>query len=398
MENPEDTFAKQKVNTGSNNETIVIEKINPVKPVIPSTEIESESEKKSIEEKNSTINPREKARLTRAITEFKTDTQKLIDEFKESTTKILESSKESEAVKNKLNTAFTDIEARLKMADEQSAKISELHTKIFESTEESGSIEDDIRNAEKTISEASESVQSKKKEFDEYHSRIFGSKDENGNEITGLKQEIEKNKSTLEELHKKETEKFKTLFAKIEDLLPGATTAGLAVAFSEQKKNYRLPNMIWSSIFVLTMSGMAWFGISTLKDITEATKATPLSISLVLSIILARIPVFIATVWLGIFASKQQSQNKRLEQEYAHKENSAKSYEGFKRQIDSLEQTDENKELSVKLLENIVDSMGFNPSSTLENAGHREEPPVIEKAFNFITGSEKIISGSENLK
>jgi len=392
MENSESTIPEQEADTVTE-----IAKIAPSELAISTATIESEKEELS-KEKNSTIDPREKARLTRVINEFKTDTQKLIDEFRESTTKILESSKESEVVKNKLNTAFTDVEAKLKTADEQSAKISGLHTEIFESTKENDSIEDSIKDAEKTISEASESVQAKKKEFDDYHSRIFGSKDESGNEIAGLKQEIEKNKNNLEELHKKEAEKFKTLFAKIEDLLPGATTAGLAVAFSEQKKNYRLPNIIWSSIFVITMSGMALFGISTLKDITEATKATPLSISLVLSIILARTPVFIATIWLGIFASKQQSQNKRLEQEYAHKENSAKSYEGFKRQIDSLEQTVENKELSVKLLKNIVDSMGFNPSSTLENASHREEPPVIEKVLNFIAGSDKIIPGSENLK
>lgn len=396
MENSEDIIPEQETNSNNPSETTKIEEITPVEIAIPNTD--TELEKEPIEEKTIAIDPREKARLTRVINEFKNDTQKLIEEFKESTTKILESSKESEVVKNKLNIAFTDIEAKLKTADEQSAKISELHTEIFKSTEENDSIEDDIKEAERTISEASDSVQAKKKEFDEYHSRIFGSKDESGNEVAGLKQEIEKNKNTLEELHKKETEKFKTLFEKIEGLLPGATTAGLAMAFANQKKNYHWPNKLWSSVFVLTMIGMAWFGISTLKDITEATKATPLSISLVLSIILARTPFFIATIWLGIFASKQQSQNKRLEQEYAHKENTAKSYEGFKRQIDSLEQSDDNKDLSMKLLENMVVSMSYNPSSTLENASHREEPPIIEKALNFITSSEKIIPGSDNLK
>ncbi|HBI16812.1 MAG TPA: hypothetical protein DDY52_01470 [Candidatus Moranbacteria bacterium] len=361
----------------------------------PNDNISTSEKEKITKERKILIDPVQKGRFTRAINDFKSDSGKLLEEIKGTHTKILELNAEGENVKQKIDTAFADIEEKLEIANKKHAKILEIHTEIFESTEEKESIKNNIKKAEEEINKAAETVREKKKNFNDYYEKIFGSKNEAGDEITGLKQEIEKNSNKLTELYKQENAKFKTLFEKIEGLLPGATNAGLAVAFSTQKDKYRNPNIFWAFIFIATMAAMALFGVDTLKSITNITTKEPLSLSLVISLILARTPFFIAVIWLGIFSSKQQSQNKRLEQEYAHKESIAKSYEGFKRQIESLEETDEHKELSMKLMRNIVNSVGYNPSLTLDNESHREEPPLIDKALSFFTNGKKKFEANE---
>lgn len=370
------------ISTGET-ETKELIKSEPIEIVIPNTETKTE---KIPKEENEHLSSGQKARLTRAINEFKSDANKLLGEIRDTHTKILELNTESGEVKKKIDTAFTDIENKVQSSNEKNAKIIELHNKIFVSSEEESCIDDDIKEATEAIKQAVNEIQGKKAGFNEYYAKIFGTKNEAGEEVPGLKQEIEKNKTELNNLHKQESEKFKALFEKIEGLLPGATSAGLAKTFADQKKQYRIPNIIWSIVFVITMLIMAGFGAYTWKDIVDANAIT---LSFVLSKILARTPFFIATIWLGYFASKQQSQNKRLEQEYAHKENVSRSYEGFKRQINSLEQTDENKEISLKLLANIVESVGYNPSITLDNESHREEPPLIDKALSLFTGGKK---------
>lgn len=109
--------------------------------------------------------------------------------------------------------------------------------------------------------------------------------------------------------------------------------------------------------------------------------------------ILARLPFFIPAVWLAIFASKQQSQYKRLQQEYVYKETLAKSYESYKREIDILPESDEKILLQQKLISAMVEMCGFNPSLTLENKSHDDKPPLpgsdLLQNMKFNIGSKK---------
>lgn len=157
--------------------------------------------------------------------------------------------------------------------------------------------------------------------------------------------------------------------AKIEGLLPGATSAGLAKSYHDQKNSYKWPNIIWSAVFTLTMIGMVYYAIKTVTDSTDIGNA--------FMNILSRAPFFIPTIWLALFASKQQSQNRRLEQEYAYKESLAKSYDGYKREIENLPESDEKNEIMEKLVRTMIDTAGFNPSSTLEKQSHNDKPPIF---------------------
>lgn len=217
-------------------------------------------------------------------------------------------------------------------------------------------------NAE--ISEIEEKVQ-------EFESKVFG---KNTEDKEALKFKINDLKSELEELHSGWEEKYGALSAKIESLLPGATSAGLAKSYSDQKNSYKTPNILWSVVFIGTMIGMVWYAINSIKD-SKTLGGTFMSI-------LARAPFFVPTIWLALFASKQQSQNRRLEQEYAHKESLAKSYEGYKREIAKLPESSDKEEIMEKLVASLIDASSYNPSETLEKKSHNDSPPLISSFMN----------------
>jgi len=205
----------------------------------------------------------------------------------------------------------------------------------------------------------------------EFETKVFGKTTE---DKEALKFKITELKSELEELHSDWEEKYGTLSTKIEALLPGATSAGLAKSYHDQKKSYKTPNTLWSIVFIGTMIGMVWYAVTTIKD-SETVGGAFMNI-------LARAPFFVPTIWLALFASKQQSQNRRLEQEYAHKESLAKSYEGYKREIAKLPESSDKEEIMEKLVASLIDASSYNPSETLEKKSHNDSPPLLSSLMN----------------
>jgi cell division protein FtsB len=208
-----------------------------------------------------------------------------------------------------------------------------------------------------------------KNELQEFRDFVYG------NETLkkeGFKKEIEtfynKTAGSHKGLHDGWQESYDTLYKKIEGLLPGATSTGLAKAYEDQSKNYKLPVTIWSGVFIVTMVFMIWIALNTMKSTTDVIDA--------LLGVLARLPFFVPAIWLAIFASKQQSQFKRLSQEYAYKQTLAKSFEGYKREIQNLPDGDTKNQLLDKLTAAMVDMCAFNPSGTLENKTHDDRPPI----------------------
>ncbi len=226
-----------------------------------------------------------------------------------------------------------------------------------------------------------------KNELTDFRELVFGS------ETTGkfgfkkeLENLLEQTKTSGSNLHTEWSSTYKTLYDKIEGLLPGATATGLSKAYQDQKKSYSTPVLIWSIVFGVTVGGMMAFGLYVYAEVK--------SISESLTHILARLPFFIPAVWLAVFSSKQQSQFKRLQQEYAYKESLAKSFEAYKREIDQLPDSDRKTELIEKLIDSMVTMCGYNPSVTLENRSHEEKPPlpgsdIVKKVLGKGNGTTK---------
>lgn len=220
------------------------------------------------------------------------------------------------------------------------------------------------------VNEYSSEIAEVETKVQEFETKVFGKTAE---DKESLKFKLNDLKTQHEELHGEWEGNFETLSAKIESLLPGATSAGLAKSYYDQKNSYKLPNIIWSIVFIATMAGMVWYAVATVKDSEGISEA--------FMNILGRAPFFVPTIWLALFSSKQQSQNRRLEQEYAFKESLAKSYDGYKREIEKLPESKEKNEIMEKLVRSMVDAAGFNPSSTLEKVSHNDNPPILGRWF-----------------
>ncbi|MBL7919106.1 MAG: hypothetical protein JNJ40_02260 [Bacteroidia bacterium] len=264
-------------------------------------------------------------------------------------------------------------------------KINEFHSEILRPKEGQDKSQIELfREAFSSVSSDRIKSEAEVKAIENYKIELLGDQEKN---IVGQKQRIDELENEIKTKKKLWEDNSDTLFKKIEGLLPGATATGLAKAYQDQRISYNKPYWGWAITFVVTLCCIILFAISNLKDASSVEDAFLKVIS--------RLPFFVPAFWLAIFASKQQSQNKRLQQEYAHKEVLAKSYEADKREIEKLPDSAEKTKLSEKLLETMIDSAKFNPSETLGSRTHNDGPPSVFELFKIkmlkkLTGADKL--------
>lgn len=281
------------------------------------------------------------------------------------------------------------IENFKKLADEQSSAISDLHNKLVKQREADGSLEDSFIQGLNRVTEladqaqeAHEKISKELQELERYHSLVFGTTEEEQDKANkptlGLKGEINARIEQAKGMLLEHDTKYKALFAKIESLLPGATSAGLASAYGDMRKSFDdrvtlYSRLFYGALFLLFISGI----ISTIHRFS----IWPFGYDLVetpdwqgmLKLVLYKVPLFLPGIWLAIFSATRRNQYERLQQEYAHKETLAMSYESYRKQIDTLGQGSEG--LRAKLIERAIDAIAFNASETLDKP-HKERSPI----------------------
>jgi len=235
------------------------------------------------------------------------------------------------------------------------------------------------------LSSKSKSLQT---EIETAHEKIFGKTDEDGVIAKGYLQETEDLKIKIAEFLSEQNTKFNAQFNEIEGLLPGATSTGLAEAYQIQKLSYKKPLELWSWIFIIIMIIMT--GLSIVLIYFQFVSHTKQTLDEALISLLKDLPFFIPTIWLASYASKQQSQYKRLQQEYAFKETNAKSFHGHKMQIEALMKDGvTDKDLLSQLVAQLVIITSQNPSITLDSQSHDDSPPVFKLAEKLIPSFAK---------
>ncbi|MCH3694966.1 hypothetical protein LZB65_07870 [Campylobacter lari] len=188
----------------------------------------------------------------------------------------------------------------------------------------------------------------KKRELDDFYKIVFGSDDGN---IQSLKKELEERK---EQLKKVEEEAKKVI-----DL---SSDAGLAAGFFKQVKqanDNKKKNLYFFAGAILCMAIFNFFTIDW-KNLNN--------IDLVSAIV--RLMINTPFIWAATVANINLNKYIKLEQEYAHKESLAKSFERYKDQIKDLSanyETDEKQvELMIKLLDTNIEAFKKNPSDNIE--------------------------------
>lgn len=347
--------------------------------------------------------------INKNLSSFQLEAKSLLTELSQYKTQVETDAAESEAAKIRikaLETSYFDdleeesLETRInnleEKIEESYEKIQKYQIELLDGDSENESISSEIKNAQELAEKDSENinkllseVQTKLTDFKQYHTAIFGIKNEEGELEGGLKAEILAREKHLEEFKKQQELKYKTLNDEIESLLPGATSAGLATAYHDLKESFNTPIKNYSILFYCSIAALilvaflsitkevGWFFIS-FVEVADLTK--------LFSNVLYKLPIVIPVLWLTLFASKRRSETQRLQQEYAHKEALAKSYQNFKMQIEALEESD--PVLMNKLLSSAIDAVSKNASDTLDKK-HGDRTPMHEGVESFLSSIER---------
>ena len=182
---------------------------------------------------------------------------------------------------------------------------------------------------------------------------------------------------------------FSTMKDKVESLLPGATSVGLASAFATQRKHYADEREKWGKIMGV---GLAFLTITVIVVGMYLPSASD-DWSAILRHICQRFPYLVAPLWISGYAGHQHMLATRMEEEYASKETISKSFEGYKREM--AVDPDAAKALSQNVLEIIARRPGlvyegkqqnFTPLTAVTDAIEKVVPAVVEAVAAKLKG------------
>lgn len=248
-----------------------------------------------------------------------------------------------------------------------------------------------VRQAE--INEILSDVAQKEDYLDGFHTKIFGKPNEDGIREGGLEKDFEDRITELGQFENKQVDKYNALNEQIESLLPGATSAGLAAAYKELKDSFNKPIQYATIVFLMSIGlmfcvailssfkigGDSWFELYNFDTWESVLKG-----------LVHKTPIYVPIIWLAFVASKRRSEYQRLQQEYAHKEALAKSYDSYKKQLESLD--DQDKSMQKELIRKAVDAIAYNASQTLD--GHHGDKHPAQDLFGKF--SDTILKSTSN--
>ena len=218
-------------------------------------------------------------------------------------------------------------------------------------------------------------------ELDNFHIEVFGNL-EGDKRVGGLKQEVKDRLNEIDKYDETQKQQIQKWKDEIRDLLDIATNASLASSYEKSNKSYKCAIMGWNATFIISILGI--FGVAIWGFVEIADKISdPL---VIFGAIFARLPFYIPLAWLAIFATNRRNENKRLQEEYKHKETLAKAYSGYKEQIEKLEDS-KAQELAEKLMDKLVEMTNENPNRALDKVKKEKMPTfeMIEKLSDLIS-------------
>jgi hypothetical protein len=221
--------------------------------------------------------------------------------------------------------------------------------------------------------------------LDEFEGKVFGPLSDDGERVGGLSARLDVQTDRLDEFEQQQKTRYTTLNQQIESLLPGATSAGLATAYKAMKDSFDKPIRNASRLFYWSIGIIVSFSFALAVDHVGTDGLVIFHLSDWTSVLRSfayKAPIYLPLLWLAYYASKRRSECQRLQQEYAHKEALAKSYDSYRKQIENLGETD--NALLKHLMQKAIDAIAYNASKTLDGR-HGDKMPmqeVVEKGLD----------------
>ena len=130
----------------------------------------------------------------------------------------------------------------------------------------------------------------------------------------------------------------------ITDLLPGATSAGLAHAFDERRQTFLMPAQRWQRWFIGSLIVLAILALSELIPVFAGwTSDSYLDLGRAW---LLRLPFAVSLIWLALHAAREAALAKRLEEDYGYKSAISASFQGFNEQMAKIGEAQPDSPLS----------------------------------------------------
>lgn len=178
--------------------------------------------------------------------------------------------------------------------------------------------------------------------------------------------------------------------ALIENTLAAANRVGLAKAFENRRKDLDMPLYVWGGIFLVAIAGLCSLGAFVILPNLIGKNGANLYEHLFIEL-----PMTIPLIWLGYFSGSRYSYIEKVREDYAFKEATALSFEGFKTETSNVD-----KELLSQLLAISIENFGQNPirlydkknfvSPTSEALNSEIVKSVTEKVLDKIPTVEKL--------
>jgi hypothetical protein len=259
-----------------------------------------------------------------------------------------------------------------------------LRQKLFEGPESTSTsiktFETDAHELRNSLEALLGSATKEHKELEHFYERIFGppKTDDQERSEGGLKDELDSRLTQLQAYEAEQNTRHSALFSKVESLLPGATSAGLSSSYLKLKKRFNRPIFLYTFAFnaallALLVGGLVMISSSISFDPFKVEFVATSNWEDLLRTLLTRAPIVVPVVWFAIFSATRRSQYERLQQEYAHKEAFASSYESYKKQLQELQVNSDA--LQKELIAQAINAISYNPSKTLDG-DHTEKTPL----------------------
>lgn len=254
--------------------------------------------------------------------------------------------------------------------DDKAQQLVDLHSKMFDKPAEGqASVAQAVTDFLVEFTQKKGELENIRKDIIGYQDALLGALQEDGQRKDGVKGRVDGYVKELGDLLAKHTKEQSELLKKVNDLLEGASTAALAKAFSAHKGSFDKVNENWMKVFV---GAIAIIMLVPLLSLVLPDSDAPKWVEN----LLVRLPIVGGAITLAWYASKQRSQNKRLQQEYAYKEDVAMIYVALKKEIEALGDHPLGTSLKEQVLNVLVKAVEHNPSDTLDNKAHDDKGPM----------------------
>ena len=258
----------------------------------------------------------------------------------------------------KTKKATETMQTVLSTAEENAKKVAANLNQTSETSEKTAAVFSTIQQTKKSSEEIAAAVSTTKDKVDAWAKEV--------KKVADTATAVCKNSDELEKRLDDLVGKTGDVYKRVEDLLPGAASAGLASAYKQRKENIARSKGRWIAGFVLTLMGLAGMAIWIVIQF-QNQKEGSMEWWLFL---LQRAPLTFPFIWLGWFFSRNYGHAVRLEEVYAFKEAISQSFEGYKNQ---MKEVTPDKGLP-NLCENVISILSESPLTVFDRKTTDETP------------------------